>query len=81
MPAQRQERSLRSNDRRMANFWFQKAFHRDPTHDELATLINILKHFGPKSFFACLGYSPEYEERWGEGLPDREAVAEVSNAS
>jgi len=78
---QRQERSLRSNDGRMVNFWFQKAFHRDPTHDELATLINILKHFGPKSFFACLGYSREYEERWGEGLPDHEAVAAVTHAS
>jgi hypothetical protein len=78
---QRQERSLQNNDGRAVNFWFQKAFHRTPTGDELATLMNVLKQFGPKSFFACLGYSREYEERWGEGLPEREAVAEVSNAS
>jgi hypothetical protein len=66
---QRQDSSLRSNDPRIANMWFRKAFHRDPTADESVTLVNIMKLFGHKSLFSCLCYSREYEERYGEGLP------------
>lgn len=69
---QRQDSALRSNDPRIANMWFRKAFHREPTSDESATLVNVMKFFGHKSLFSCLCYSQEYEKRYGEGLPTPE---------
>lgn len=66
---QRQDSALRSNDPRIANMWFRKAFHREPTADESVTLVNVMKLFGHKSLFSCLCYSREYEELYGEGLP------------
>jgi hypothetical protein len=66
---QRQERTLRGKDQRGSAFWVEKAFQREPTPEEAETLQNVLKLFGYKSFFHCLVYSREYEERWGSGVP------------
>lgn len=68
----RQDSALRSNDPRVVDMWFRKAYHREPTTDESATLVNVMKFFGHKSFFSCLCYSREYEQRYGKGLPNLE---------
>lgn len=66
---QRQQRSLQSSNGRLVNFWFDKAFQREPSSEEAQMLAGVIKLFGPKAFFSCLAYSREYEERWGAGLP------------
>lgn len=69
---QRQDSALRSHDPRVVEMWFRKVYHREPTADESVTLVNVMKFFGHKSFFSCLCYSREYEQRYGEGLPNPE---------
>jgi hypothetical protein len=65
----RQQRSLGGASGHLVSFWVRKAFHRVPTASEAATLADVMRVFGPTSFFHCLAYSTEYTERWGDGLP------------
>lgn len=55
-------------------YWFRKALHRTPTTGEAGALAAVLDLFGRKAFYACLTYSDEYDKRWGDGAPEREAA-------
>jgi hypothetical protein len=77
---QRQERSLRGSDKRTVSFWYEKALQRKPSAEEAETLGKVLQLFGHRSFFHCLGYSREYEERWGAGLPVQDTAEPVATA-
>lgn len=66
---QRMDTALGGSDQRVVGMWFRKAFQREPSAEEAATLEGVMKLFGHKAFFSCLGYSREYEQRYGEGLP------------
>jgi hypothetical protein len=76
----RYRRSLQDSNGRSVNLWFRNTLQRDPTGEEAATLQNVLTLFGHKAFFYCLGYSHEYEERWGKGLPPASTWSVVEEA-
>lgn len=56
-------------DRRSVSFWFDKTFHREPSKEELGTLMKVVDLFGYDALFGCLAYSQEYSDRYGMGGP------------
>jgi len=60
---------VKGADKKSVRFWFEKAFHREPSPGELQALIGVVEIFGFDSLFAAIAYSGEYERRYGDGIP------------
>jgi hypothetical protein len=60
---------VKGADKRAVSTWFEKTFRRQPSPNELNTLVQVAELFGNDAFFGCLAYSSEYKSRFGDGLP------------
>jgi hypothetical protein len=66
---------------RFVPYRFRKALHGEPTNGDAEVLAGVLNLFGRRSLFACVAYSDEYDERWGDGAPDREPAASPATSA